>query len=136
MLTSRISYYSFMQWLNNGYLGFGYLVVILYGTIHTDFVQHINTTSPSEALYSFKWKKKLDQNFGLFGSYLSFEIIFNMVNLEIYNIWVDRFGRKLWNVSYPSVIIIWCFCEYIILIYVYILSEYSCAYVILVVDWK
>ena len=37
---------------------------------------------------------------------LSFEIIFNMVNLEIYSIWVDRFGRKLWNVSYPSVIII------------------------------
>lgn len=46
-----------MQWLNNRYLGFGYLVVILYGTIHTDFVQHINTTAPSEALHSNKKKK-------------------------------------------------------------------------------
>lgn len=80
-------------------------MVILYGSIHTDFVHHINTTSPSETLLSFKWKKKSGQTFMLFGSYLSFEIIFNTVYHEIY-IWIDKLGRKFWNVSYPSVIII------------------------------
>lgn len=34
-------------------------------------------------------KEKLGQKFGLFGSYISFEIIFNIVNHEIYNIWKE-----------------------------------------------
>lgn len=46
-----------MQVLNNRCLGFGYLVIILYGSIHTDFVHHINTTLPSEALLLLKKKK-------------------------------------------------------------------------------
>lgn len=51
-------------------------------------------------------KNKIGQKFGLFGSYQFFDIIFNIVNLEIYNIWVDRLGRKFWNAFHPSVIVI------------------------------